>query len=331
MVSIPTGVWVDANVDAGELRKGLGASLVIPGGPVSPRPGRLAGPGSPLTVSPTTPASMAVLVRAGKAHTYRSAAYGPTLGIGPDGDVTIPIVAPSTGSQWFRVYLRQRDAAPPTNDPDSLAVVDVIAGNAAASPSKPALPDGALLLGEVLVSAGATSITASMVTDLPTWTAPRGGILPVANEAERLALATAGLVWPTLEVLELDTQRTWLHTGKGWTYTGGGTPPVTGLTLGYGFYPTNGAGAFIDGSGLKHLTGWLYNDTAFTPAGGEWLATTPAAMAPAFPRFFDIPVSVGHTVVQVNVETSGRITIARPLAVTIGVGAVWGLDHISYL
>lgn len=216
MVAIPDGAWVDNQTDGPELRKALG-TLLAPSAATAPRSGRFAGPGSPLAVQSTSPASMAVLVKAGKGATYRSSTYGPVLGVGPDGDVTVPIPpAPASGSRYSLVYKLQRDPLPPANDGAEGAVVDVVTGDAASTPIRPTLPPGAELLGEVLVPANVSAVTGAMILDKPKYTALRGTPIPVATQDERLALPA----YPTASALELDTGRLVWHDGTRWRYNG---------------------------------------------------------------------------------------------------------------
>ena len=61
--------------------------------------------------------------------------------------------------------------------------VSIITGTPAASPVAPATPAACLLLAQVLVPTSAASIISGDLTDMRTWTAPPGGIIPVANAA----------------------------------------------------------------------------------------------------------------------------------------------------
>lgn len=215
-VTVATGVWVDGTTSATDLRKGLGV-LLAAAGATTARPGRIPGPGAPLTVGPTAPASRAVLIRAGKAVLFRTSSFGPVLGAGPDGDVTLPMpAAPASGSLYYAVYLAQHDTS--AGDADTAAVIDYVAGPVAptGTPTKPAVPAGALLLGYALDSAGLSTFTAAQLTDVPTWTALRGAPLPISTVADRAALPT----YPSLEALELDSGALARYDGTRWRYDG---------------------------------------------------------------------------------------------------------------
>lgn len=277
MPAVSDGAWVDDIVDAVKFRKALGA-LVVPDAPASARPGRLPGPGDPLKVRPASPASRSVWVNAGKAVTERSLAYGPILGVGPDGDVEVPLgSAPATGTQWVRVYLLQRDVKAPASDAAGGAIVDMVKG-AVGSQTKPALPAGAFLLGEVLDAAGAATITSSMVTDLPVWTNVRGGLLRVPSQAARDAAA-----YPTLTVLREDTGDVELCTTAGtWVTVYKATPAKAPTLPGVELLRTTAVGGNIA------LASGAVVDLTFGPAtvsndrGGFYTgSTTTIATVPA--------------------------------------------------
>lgn len=62
-------------------------------------------------------------------------------------------------------------------------VIDKVTGTPAASPSLPALPTDAVLLGEVNVAANATSIVAGNIVDRRVFTVAAGGTLPTTSAA----------------------------------------------------------------------------------------------------------------------------------------------------
>lgn len=117
-------------------------------------------------------------------RTASEGVYTPTL----TGTTNVPTDdAPATNSRWDLVYLKQNDVA--KGDADNLAVVGVIKGTAAASPTKPtgSLPAGALLLAEARIFAGTTATNGGSNTVSQVWrhTAMRGAPVPVRNTAER--------------------------------------------------------------------------------------------------------------------------------------------------
>lgn len=108
------------------------------------------------------------------------------------------------------------------------------------------------------------------------------------------------------------------------------TPPTRlAVGAGPGWATVNNPVIYIDVHGRKFLQGWLQNVGAFTPAGGEWIGSLPAYFPPAT-RFFVVPVSIGQTTMQIQINPTGTISIARPSSVFIAAGAVWSLDGINY-
>ena len=101
--------------------------------------------------------------------------------------------APSSGSRWDIVWIKQNDPEKQDNDGGTPAVnlntamVRVTQGQAAASPVKPAIPAGAYALSEHQIFSGMTATNASPNTSRQLWryTVPRGAPIPVRNQAER--------------------------------------------------------------------------------------------------------------------------------------------------
>lgn len=78
------------------------------------------------------------------------------------GDLQLTLAAaPSANSRYDVVYMKQNDTE--KGDANSLPAVDKVTGTAAASPTVPAAPSGALVLATVLVPAGVASTNASGV------------------------------------------------------------------------------------------------------------------------------------------------------------------------
>lgn len=88
--------------------------------------------------------------------------------------VTIP-AAPSSNSRYDAVWVKHDDDT--QGDADALPVFGVTSGTAAASPTVPAVPTGALLLATVLVPTGVTATNASgvVITNVYPFTALTGG------------------------------------------------------------------------------------------------------------------------------------------------------------
>jgi hypothetical protein len=75
-----------------------------------------------------------------------------------------------------------------TGDDTGYSELQVVEGTAAASPSAPATPSNSIVLAQIAVAAGATSITTSNITDARTYTNSAGGVIPWPNTS----LATGG-------------------------------------------------------------------------------------------------------------------------------------------
>jgi hypothetical protein len=104
---------------------------------------------------------------------------------------TVPTsVAPGTGFRYDLIWTKQNDLD--KGDPDNLAYVGVTEGLAASSPAKPygSVPEGALVLAEALVGAGATGTNhvSVTITQVFPFTTTRGAVLPVRDATERDAI-----------------------------------------------------------------------------------------------------------------------------------------------
>lgn len=109
-----------------------------------------------------------------------------------DGTVNVPITAaPASNSRIDVIWVRHQDNT--TGDGASTPIFGVTAGAAAASPTKPAIPTGALELGTLRVYAGTTAANggSNTLTETYQMTAMQGGVVPFRNTTERDAWTTA--------------------------------------------------------------------------------------------------------------------------------------------
>lgn len=156
MVNIPTGLAINSAVEAdrtppSSFRRIL-ATLFKQSAPGAPDTGIIAGPGTPLDVAENG-AAMQYEVSAGYAITSR-AGQGAYI-VGTPTAVSVPTsVGHGTYARYDRIYIVQPD---PELSEAGVARIDVVQGVAAASPTLPALPTGALELGRKLVPAGAAN------------------------------------------------------------------------------------------------------------------------------------------------------------------------------
>jgi hypothetical protein len=96
--------------------------------------------------------------------------------------------APATGSRWDILYIKQNDVD--KGDANNLPVLDVAKGTAATSPTKPAIPTGAMQLAEARIYSGTTAASggSNTLTQTFQWTAARGAPIPVRSLGERQAI-----------------------------------------------------------------------------------------------------------------------------------------------
>ncbi len=139
------------------------------------------------TTSPSMQVSVAPLAFAGQ----KAAAEGVYVGRSV-GTVLVDIAAaPGANSRIDTVYVMQRDLNS-TTSPDGLTQgeIGVVTGTAGASPTAPAAPAGAVVIGTVQVAAGVTATTNAgcTITTTARWTCSSGSAIPVRNSTERGSL-----------------------------------------------------------------------------------------------------------------------------------------------
>jgi hypothetical protein len=158
---------------------------------------------------------MVLDVGAFEAVLTRGAGYGVTP-IANDGVIPVALPAsPSSNSRWVRVYALQRDNVDAA-DADNNPVLAVVAGNAAASPSLPALPLGAMPIARILQPANVLGTADCDVTEDFPMTATAGGVLPARTKTELDAFSGAeGQL-----AVSFDTMRLWERRGGVWRRNG---------------------------------------------------------------------------------------------------------------
>lgn len=198
----------------------------------SPRTGVL-GP-NPSLVSTT--GTMNLAVAAGEFVTSKGRADGVAI-FANDGTVNVPVsAAPGSNSRIDVLYVKHNDDT--TGDANALPIFGVVAGAAAASPVKPALPTGATELAQLRIYAGATATNggANVLTNTAQMTAARGGVVPFRTKVELDTWTTAasGQV-----AIDLATGITYTRSAGAWrterpfsaaeaSAAGGGTVTSTG-------------------------------------------------------------------------------------------------------
>lgn len=207
-------------------------ALVVCNADGSPRDGVL-GAGNASILSTT--ATMHTAIAAAEFVTTKGKADGVAI-FTNNGTVNVEhAAAPASNSRIDVVWVKHNDDT--TGDGSALPEFGVTAGTAAASPTKPAIPTGALELGTLRVYSGTTSTDggSNALANTYRMTAARGGVVPVRNATERTAWTNpvVGQI-----VYQLDTAETWRWTGSAWFLSErpltAWTPTKSGFNIGNG-------------------------------------------------------------------------------------------------
>ena len=253
------------------------AGLLVPGG-ASPaaRGGVLPANNSSFVVSQHSTPNMSVDVTAGQCVIPGTvtATQGAYVGTS-DATQTLAIAAANaTNPRIDIVCITVEDSqyAGANND----AVLQVITGTPAASPSAPAAPANSIILAQIAVAANATSITNANITDQRTFTVARGGIVPCLSTARPASPYTG------MTIFETDTGRVLVYAGSSWQRVVDPSPTWTSITL-FSNSWTAATGAltpkfYVDPDGVAHLFGRV---NAGTTANGTVMFTLPSAARPA--------------------------------------------------
>lgn len=200
----------------------------------SPRAGVMGNAGVSIV---STLATMNVAIAAAEFCTTKGKADGVML-FTNDGVVNVAIgAAPASNSRIDVIWVKHNDNT--TGDANSTPAFGVTAGTAAAAPTKPAIPTGALELATLRVYSGTTATNGGSNTLVNTYamTVARGGVVPFRTTADLLAWTTA-VAGQQAIALDTDVVYTWL--GSTWaagakissgtvtlgTNTGGNVSPV---------------------------------------------------------------------------------------------------------
>jgi hypothetical protein len=190
MVNIDTGLFINTPTKAdlataAMARRALSALLVSDVAAGIPKPGVIQNGNNPFAVGSASSSALTLNLNPGYAVTTRSASPG--LGgylVGSSTTVPLTLTAASASNPRIdTVYVCQPD---PEAGDATHARIDALVGTPAASPTAPAatgLPQGALVLFDALVPAGATAGTAVQITDRRTYTGLVTGMPVYANNA----------------------------------------------------------------------------------------------------------------------------------------------------
>lgn len=152
--------------------------------------------------------------------------------------------APGSNSRIDIIYFQQKEVS--EGDASTAAVVGVVQGTAASSPSAPTLPDGAIELARAVVGAGITATTSAVITQTAPFTAASGGTVVVRNATERDGgTPYVAASWLTGQrVLQLDTGVEYWHDGAALRPAVGIVPVV----------PSSAAGGTVSDKGTVTFT-----------------------------------------------------------------------------
>jgi hypothetical protein len=165
---------------------------------------------SGLAVTQTGTPSMGVLVASGQLALQGSVAADQGLYLATaDATTTVNLSAAPVGNpRRDLIYAQITDATDGTGAGYTL-VIDKVTGTPAASPTLPAVPTDGFGLADVAVGVGVSSIVNANITDLRSYTAALGGIIPCTS-ATRPSHA-AGLT-----IYEIDTGLVQISNGTSW-------------------------------------------------------------------------------------------------------------------
>lgn len=192
-------------------------------------------------------------------------------------------------------------------DASNLPLFGVTQGTAAAVPSKPSIPAGALELATAEILSTTTTTATAVITQTHQYTAAAGGTVWLRNATEQAAFTPAGgtVAW------RLDTQQRIQYmsgaTVPGWFHVGGkptvSTPTFTGV-----YSAGTPTPRVVEMGGRVALEGTVASAAANFVAGTLYtLGSIPATKAPIAARKFAC-TSNGTAVASVIVDVTGVIT-----------------------
>lgn len=235
--------------------------------------------------------------------------------------------APVANSRIDVVAARQNDASATVSVPDAnnTPLLYVIPGVAAASPAKPAVPDGSVELATILVSVGNTTTNAMTITQTARYTAGPGGVVPLRNQTEETAWNPA----PGSLAYRIDTTKTRKKLAAGWstlTDTLGAerarVTPAQSISGG-GAFTVVVWDTYIEG------TGWVSGSVFTAPRAGlyEMIGKWRTAATDSYAGFYINNVYQAFTEIGCTNLGSGLTSTIFRLAA--GDAVVLGITHIA--
>jgi hypothetical protein len=278
------GSDTDRRVDVEDARAATSA-LLAPSSTIAGRGGFLAGPATQGQVTANGTPNASVNVAAFQYALPNSRGIFPyivTLDSSKSIDVLVANPSDPTNARRDLIIAQQSDAY--YGDASSPFEVKRITGTPAASPSDPTVPGSPdyVTLARITVTAGATTITSGMITDLrpATITTARGGIIPCTSSTRPTSYA--GMViyeTDTGKVLVRNTTTSaWeelytavsgqLTTSLPMRTTNAGDVSLTSTTHSFQIGPTSGQNIRIDGEEIQAVNNGAANLLRLQASGG---------------------------------------------------------------
>lgn len=226
--------------------------------------------GNPLQVSVTS--GLSVQVNTGAAAIQGSAAANSgTYTAVSDTVVTLTCTAADTVNPRIdSVCLTVTD----NGDATTTAVIQIVAGTPASSPSAPSLPANSLLLCNITVAANATALTSGNLSDQRRFTAATGGIQPVLNSGFYPTVGSSAMYLHDISTGRLKRMNS--SSGivapsvVGFAPVSAGPDSITAFSSTY--VPIVTATVTVDGStSVKLIASWSYVDSTTVAGNKGWL------------------------------------------------------------
>lgn len=317
------GLITAAATTALDTRKAYG-HLFVNDAADSPRIGVLTEDPSIVTTDAST-APMRVAVAKAGFVTQRSAGDGVAEWTN-DGSLFVTVTKPGSNSWYVVIWAKHNDTA--SGDGTSLPEINVTTGTAAASPSVPSIPAGALELARILIPSTATSTQSAgvVLTNKYPMTALRGGVVQLRDSTEQTAWTPedGGLAY------RQDDDALYLRDGGAWAQIGGtGGWTNLGLAANWVTVANYGVPQYRVINGKKELRGTCRYNATIPVTIVAMLSGAPAPTPTDSNAIWMIATSNAQTVLFVNPRTDG---IVRVQANVVGGGGTdyAHLDGLSY-
>lgn len=257
-------------------------------------------------------ASMGYDIAAFNAVTARTAAGAEQ--IANDGSVTVTTTpAPGANSRIDVIWVRAQFQI--LGDANNDVVFGVTQGTAAVSPTKPAIPAGALEFATATIPSTATTTLSSgvVITNTFQYTAAAGGVVRLRNSVEQAA-------WTPQEgtlAYRMDTEQLIVYVpdaaAPGWHHVAG-KPVLDAITF-TGIYSSSGPfpARVITAAGRVSLEGTVVSTGASFASGTAYnFGSIPPALAPTEDRAF--AVTANGLFAILTITSTGAMTFTFPSA-----------------